>query len=76
MHGNVWQWVADCYHDSYANASSNGKAASEVAGCNRVIRGSSWINDPRDLRAAVRLRNGTVVPNSYDGFRVARTLTP
>jgi formylglycine-generating enzyme required for sulfatase activity len=70
MHGNLWQWVADCYKDSYANAPSDGKAASDVAGCNGVTRGGSW------FRAAVRSRATTVLRNNSLGFRVARTLTP
>jgi hypothetical protein len=38
MHGNVWEWVSDCYKVSYASAPSDGTAASDVAGCLRVLR--------------------------------------
>ncbi len=75
MHGNVWEWVEDCYEDSYSSAPKDG-AARTTSGCNiRVIRGGSWINSlPWILRAAdrYRLRPGYRLV-SY-GFRVARTL--
>lgn len=74
MHGNVWEWVADCYVDSYVNAPSNGSASAEVPDCPRVMRGGSWIDSPRVLRSAYR---GSVPSNTrfiYRGFRVARPL--
>jgi formylglycine-generating enzyme required for sulfatase activity len=74
MHGNVWEWVADCYVDTYVNAPSDGSASAEVPNCNRVMRGGSWIDSPRVLRSAYR---GFVPSNTrfiYRGFRVARVL--
>jgi formylglycine-generating enzyme required for sulfatase activity len=78
MHGNVWEWVEDVWHDSYEGAPSDGAAWTEGEGKNsspyRVVRGGSWINSPRDLRSAIR---GRVEPDyrNYDaGFRVSRTL--
>ena len=76
MHGNVWQWVEDCYRDSYAGAPSD--RSPKISGdCGqRVIRGGSWNFDPRYLRAAHR---GRFVPSlrlNDLGFRVARTLLP
>ena len=47
MHGNVWEWVQDCYKDTYANAPPDGRATSEVASCLRVIRGGSWYSEPQ-----------------------------
>ena len=76
MHGNVLEWVEDCYNESYAGASSDGRAW-ESGHCGvRVLRGGSWYYVPRDLRAASRVRGVTGVRNYYFGFRVARTLTP
>jgi formylglycine-generating enzyme required for sulfatase activity len=74
MHGNVWEWVQDCYKDSYADAPPDGLATSEVASCLRVIRGGSWYDKPEDLRCADR--NAVRPVNRYggSGFRVARTL--
>ena len=78
LHGNVWEWVQDCYHDSYTGAPQNGSARLDscLARGRRVLRGGSWDNDPRSLRSADRGWNGASY-REYDlGFRVARTLTP
>src|SRR5262249_6712225 len=54
MAGNVWQWVEDCYEDSYEGHPNDG-APYEKSGCSeRVLRGGSWFNNPRDLRSAIR----------------------
>ena len=76
MHGNVWEWVEDCWHDSFAGAPSNGSAWVTGGSCSlRVFRGGSWFSDPRNLRSAVRGRSGS--GNRVDvGFRIARTLVP
>jgi formylglycine-generating enzyme required for sulfatase activity len=76
MHGNVWEWVEDCYHDNYNGASANGLAWRTGDCSRRVVRGSSWLNDPEYLRSANR---SWFDPNGRDnhlGFRVGRTLTP
>ena len=74
VHGNVWEWVEDCWNGSYAGAPSDGSAW-ESGNCDRrVLRGGSWVNIPRDLRAAVRGRIDTGDRSSISGFRVARTL--
>ena len=80
MHGNVWEWVEDCYHDNYNGASANGSAwrtgdRPRTGNCSRrVVRGGSWLNDPENLRSANR---SWFAPNSRDnhlGFRVGRSL--
>jgi formylglycine-generating enzyme required for sulfatase activity len=76
MHGNVFEWVADCAKDSYVNAPSDGKAASDVVGCSRVGRGGSWSNDPKYLRSANRGWNISGSRSGNVGFRLARTLNP
>ena len=76
VHGNVREWVEDCWNDSYVGAPSDGSAW-ETGNCNRrVLRGGSWVNKPRILPSAVR--HGFTAGNRYFnvGFRVARTLTP
>jgi formylglycine-generating enzyme required for sulfatase activity len=76
MAGNVWQWVQDCYQDNYSGAPVDGSAWISGDCSRRVVRGGTWINSPRDRRAADRYGN-TAVGRSYDiGFRVGRTLTP
>ena len=80
IHGNVWQWVEDCYHVSYAampaavrDTGMPWSNACDDAG-QRVLRGGSWIDDPRVLRAADRGGSPPDIRYSYVGFRVARTL--
>ena len=74
--GNVWEWVEDCWNDSYSGAPSDGSAW-ESGNCGRrVLRGGSWVNQPRNLRSAYRLRLVTGLRLSDTGFRVARTLAP
>jgi formylglycine-generating enzyme required for sulfatase activity len=76
MHGNVWEWVADCYAKNYNDAPTDGSTAPEAIECPRVGRGGSWYNPSQNLRSANR--NGGP-PGSQDGtlgFRLARTITP
>jgi formylglycine-generating enzyme required for sulfatase activity len=76
MHGNAWQWVEDCYHDSYIGAPSDGSAWS-CANCSiHVLRGGSWYYDRRYLRSAIRNKNSANVRNDNYGFRLGRTLAP
>ena len=43
MHGNVWEWVADCWHENYARAPRDGTAWTSGGNCGRrVLRGGSW----------------------------------
>jgi formylglycine-generating enzyme required for sulfatase activity len=76
MHGNVWEWVADCRKDSYANASSNDNVAPGVTTCPRVLRGGSWVTDPGSMRAASRLGLTQGGRGFNYGFRLVRTLSP
>ena len=74
MHGNVWEWVEDCYQDNYRDASSDSSARS-VSNCSfRALRGGSWNYVPQYLRSAYRGRNRPDYRSSWVGFRVARTL--
>ena len=76
VHGNVWEWVEDCWNASYAGAPSDGSAWGSGDCDRRVLRGGSWNSKPRFLRSAIRFRY-TTGDRDYDfGFRVARTLTP
>jgi formylglycine-generating enzyme required for sulfatase activity len=76
MHGNVSEWVADCYKESYANAPSDGRAVADLAGCSHVLRGGAWDFNPRILRAAFRYGYTSVYRVNFLGFRLARTLNP
>ena len=73
MHGNVWEWVQDCY-GSYEVAPSDGSAVEGGSCSGRVLRGGSWNNFPWVLRSAFRHWRGTSLRYHHIGFRVARTL--
>jgi formylglycine-generating enzyme required for sulfatase activity len=75
VHGNVLDWVEDCYHDSYAGAPTDGSAWVSGDCSRRILRGGSWSELPQFLRAACRIRGTAVDRNIYRGFRLARTLT-
>jgi len=73
--GNVWEWVQDCYHDSYDGAPANGSAWTADDCKERVSRGGSWADLPQVLlRTAFRLRTPGVNRYTGLGFRVARVL--
>ena len=76
MHGNVQEWVEDCWNPNYSAAPSDGSAWLNGNCDVRVLRGGSCSNNPRGLRAAERDRLLTDRRNRDVGFRVARTLTP
>ena len=76
VHGNVREWVGDCWNDSYTGAPADGSAWARGDCAKRVLRGGSRGSDPRFLRAAYRNGNATGTRLNYFGFRIARTLTP
>jgi len=75
MHGNVWEWVEDIWHDNYQNAPPDGSTWSkDPDDSQRIIRGGSWLADPGSLRAAYRNKLSAGTRTSLIGFRLARTL--
>ena len=75
VHGNVWEWTQDCWHETYADAPTDGSAW--TTGCNEntwVLRGGAWNVSPADLRSAFRF--GSILSNRSHllGFRLARDL--
>ena len=75
MIGNVWEWVADCWHDSYKGAPADGSAWTKGGNCGqRVLRGGSWISVARYQRSANRSKMDTDARIYRNGFRVARDL--
>ena len=75
VHGNVWEWVQDCYKRSYAGASSEGGAWERGDCGHRVRRGGSWDLIPSSLRSANRDGPEAVNRNNnVFGFRIARSL--
>ncbi|WP_143752248.1 formylglycine-generating enzyme family protein, partial [Burkholderia sp. SRS-W-2-2016] len=74
MNGGVWEWTADCWHNSYQGAPVDGHAW-DSPGCEvRVIRGGSWREGGDYMLSATRFKYSASVRQSQDGFRVARDL--
>ncbi|CAN7392161.1 SUMF1/EgtB/PvdO family nonheme iron enzyme [Pseudoduganella sp. LjRoot289] len=75
MHGNVWEWTQDVVHDNYDGAPNDGGAWEQGGDpVRRVLRGGSWLYQPRYLRSALRNGYSAVLANDIVGFRVARKL--
>ena len=75
MHGNVWEWTQDCWHDNYSGAPTDGSAW--TTGCSdnrRGIRGGSGEISPLLMQSARRVRGSPDGSYGYVGFRLARTL--
>jgi formylglycine-generating enzyme required for sulfatase activity len=74
VHGNVWEWVQDCYKDSYAGAPTDGSAV-VIGECSlRVLRGGAWNYFPKLLRSAYRYATPPEIRLDMVGFRVASSL--
>jgi len=83
MHGNVWEWCQDGWHEDYdldddgkSDAPADGSAWESPAGEPRAIRGGYWSHSPRYCRSAFRYRHR---PDSryFDiGFRVVLSASP
>ena len=74
--GNVWEWTQDCRNDGYGGAPGDGRAWEQGDCRRRGVRGGSWFDLPRLLRAASRVWYTSGVRDGVLGFRIARTLTP
>jgi formylglycine-generating enzyme required for sulfatase activity len=72
MHGNVWEWCEDYWHDSYEGAPTDG-SAQVLPGSkygHRVMRGGSWFSNRGFCRSAHRDGMMPFERASYVGFRV------
>ena len=70
MHGNVWEWVQDSWHDDYNGAPTDGSAWENGDGTYRVIRGGGWCDFAGDCRSADRPRGPRRSSNL--GFRLLK----
>jgi formylglycine-generating enzyme required for sulfatase activity len=76
MHGNVREWVEDCWNGSLTGVPRDGSARRSGDCRSHVVRGGSWADAPKDLRSAARSWEVTAERRAQIGFRVARRLTP
>jgi formylglycine-generating enzyme required for sulfatase activity len=74
VHGNVYDWVEDCFNETYQGAPLNGSAWMTGDCDRRGHRGGSWFSNPWALRSAARNRNFAFTRFDFIGFRVARSL--
>ena len=74
IHGNVSEWVEDCWHESYQRAPNDGSAWVNRGCAERVIRGASWASAPEQVRAAFRIYARPDTTSARVGFRVARDI--
>ena len=71
MHGNVWEWCADHWHEDYTGAPENNTIwSSSSESALRVLRGGSWLDVPELCRSATRVRNLPDDWFDYIGLRV------
>ena len=79
VHGNVWEWVEDCFSSNYAALPNNGNAVVDENICqepnNRILRGGAWDSDPLLLRSAQRGTGSRNRRFNNVGFRIARTIS-
>jgi formylglycine-generating enzyme required for sulfatase activity len=75
VHGNVSDWVADCWNDSYAGAPADGSARLSGDCGKRIVRGGGWLSRPEEIRTAARYQVPQHARSSFFGaIRVARDL--
>jgi formylglycine-generating enzyme required for sulfatase activity len=74
--GNVWEWVADWYSDTYYASSPSDNPTGPANGTYRVLRGGAWLDVDDNVRSAVRGWNNPANPYNNFGFRCARGTSP
>jgi len=73
LHGNVWEWCEDVWHENYENAPKDGSSWNDNHSQNsrRVVRGGSWDYAPKYCRSAYRSWNYADACDNGIGFRLA-----
>jgi formylglycine-generating enzyme required for sulfatase activity len=74
MGGNVWEWVADWFSESYYYRSPSQNPPGPEVGSRRVVRGGSWANGPQLARCMTRMGHHSAIGTSFIGFRLAKDI--
>lgn len=74
LHGNVWEWCLDNWHDNYLGAPLSGIAWNDNYSQYKCLRGGSWNNHPVDCRSAHRHGDSPDLNSDAVGFRVVLVL--
>jgi formylglycine-generating enzyme required for sulfatase activity len=72
LHGYVWEWCQDAWHDSYEGAPADGSAWEEKDAKERVMRGGSWADEAPSIRSAFRGHQPAGQRSDTIGFRCVR----
>ena len=72
MHGNVWEWVEDCWNNSYVGAPSDARSWMSGDCGQHTLRGGSWYNGPNALHSSTRTKRTLTFRHSHLGFRLVQ----
>ncbi len=76
MHGNVYEWCCDTWHENYEGAPNDGSSWIGDRSYQRVRRGGSWLNFPENCRSANRYYFNPAYDDVHNGFRVVCGVSP
>ncbi len=74
VHGNLWEWVADCWHPTNEGAPADGSIRLADECRERGMRSGSWYYFSKNLRSSWRFKNDARVRSYGIGFRVLREI--
>lgn len=75
MHGNVREWVQDCWNSNYSGAPADGSTRLSDGCTDRVQRGGSWSDSTGELGSAKRDSASSGQATTNVGFRLVQELT-